>query len=194
MLGHDGVDSEEKEVSETVFRRVMAVRTGGGTERCHGIRHQGSYSVAHHTWGVLALLFILFPEDYPRLSPAILFHDVPEGWVGDIPAPTKAYDPSVKAACDRMERQIFARLDLPHDLDLPDEDRRKIKACDHLDLYFWAREQQAAGNQHAACVQRELESFFEQRPLLPPAHSLYLEARGRECVHDTDGLIQELCR
>lgn len=182
------ITTDEREL----FNRVMAVRTGGGTERCHGIRHQGSYNVGYHTWGVLALLYQLWPQHYARLSPAILFHDVPEGWVGDIPAPTKAYDPAVKRSCDRMERQIFDRLQLPHDLDMAPEDKHIVKACDQLELYLWAREQQAWGNSHAACVQRELESFWRQRPLPEPANSLFLIARVRPCTHDTDGLIQEL--
>src|SRR6185295_11629056 len=99
-------------VPNELFKRLVAIRTGGATERCHGIRHHGSYSVAQHTWGVLCLLYVLWPEDFARLAPAVMFHDVPEAWVGDIPAPTKKYNSSVKRACDEMEAFIFERLAL----------------------------------------------------------------------------------
>lgn len=178
----------------TPLERIIAIRTGGDTERCHGVRHQGSYSVAHHTWGVLALLYVLWPDDFPRLAAAALFHDVPEAWVGDIPAPTKKYNSAVKTACDDMERRIFARLNLPFDADLPTEDAAKVYSCDKLDLYLWAKEQVYSGNGHAACVVRELERFFEEKPLWGRAQTLYHEIRkGAVSVeHHTDGLIKEL--
>ena len=50
------------------LERITAIRTGGGVERCHGVRHQGSYSNAAHTWGVLVLLQVLWPNDFPRLA------------------------------------------------------------------------------------------------------------------------------
>ncbi len=179
----------------TPLQRLVAIRTGGATERCHGIRHHGSYSVAAHTWGVLALLYQLWPGDFGRLAAVVLFHDVPEAWMGDIPAPTKRYSLAVKAACDDMEYAIFKRLELPCDQDLPPEDARKVKACDYLDLYLWAKEQINWGNNHARCVVRELERFFEESPLPAPADRYLAEIRtGRPIEHATDGLIMELNR
>lgn len=174
------------------FKRLVAIRTGGGTERCHGIRHQGSYSVSQHTWGVLALLYVLWPEDFLRLAAVAMFHDVPEAWVGDIPAPTKKYSRAVKEACDKMEIKIFRRLKLPHDLGLSDADKTKLKACDRLDLYAWANEQVTSGNEHASCILRELDTFFQTEILPAPADEMYLEMKHTQMRHDTDGLIKEI--
>jgi 5'-deoxynucleotidase YfbR-like HD superfamily hydrolase len=172
--------------------RLMALRTGGGTERCHGIRHAGSYSVAAHTWGVLALLHQLWPEDFGRLAAVVTFHDLPEAWIGDIPAPTKRYNAAVKAACDAMDRKILDRLGLPSDQDLEPGDARKVKACDQLELYLWAREQVHAGNLHASCVVRELERYFRETPLPGAAEVLYLEIKHGSVEHATDRLIMEI--
>lgn len=179
------------------LRRVVAIRTGGGTERAHGVKHHGSYSVAEHTWGVLCLLFALYPDDYARISPFALFHDVPEAWVGDVPAPTKMYSVSVKIACDTLERAVHEWLRLPCDLDLGDEDRRILKACDHLELYLWTMEQVHGGNLHALCLMRELDRFFEERPLEGPAARLYNEmqmAGPAATERATDGVISMLAR
>lgn len=177
----------------TPYERLIAIRTGGSTERCHGVMHQGSYSVAAHTWGVLALLYVLWPDDWARIGPAAMFHDVPEAWVGDIPAPTKRYSAAVKVACNHMEALIFARLRLPADSALPPADAAKLKACDQLELYCWAKEQVYGGNGHAACVLRELDRFFLETPLPPEADALYQVLKnGPTCEHHTDGLIREI--
>ncbi len=176
----------------TLLERVIAIRTGGGVERCHGILHRGGYNVAAHTWGVLALLYTLWPEDFKRLAASVMFHDVPEAWAGDIPAPIKRYSPQVKNACDDLESEILIRLGLPNCDDLLALDRAKIKACDYLELYLWAREEMAAGNTHASCVARELERYFVETPLPPAARALYEEAKTGSVEHKTDGLIKDI--
>jgi len=178
-----------------IIRRVSDIRTGGDVERCHGIRHQTSYSVAKHTWGALALLYILFPEYYARLSPYLLFHDVAEAWVGDIPAPTKRFSSQVRDACETMERRVHELLEIPFDGDLAPEDQRVLKACDHLELYLWACEEQDAGNAHARCIADELTSYFRERPLAVPAQEIfeYIDQGGYHLMrHSTSGLIREI--
>lgn len=178
--------------SNVDFKRLVAIRTGGATERCHSIRHHGSYSVSQHTWGMMCLLYVLWPEDYPRLAAVAMFHDVPEAWVGDIPAPTKRYSKEVKQACDKLEVSIFRRLQLPHDMGLSEDDKAKLKACDHLELYAWANEQVTGGNAHASCILRELDRFFSETQLPSRAYQMYIEMCGNQMRHDTDGLIKEI--
>lgn len=176
----------------STFQRLVAARTGGATERCHGIRHSGSYPVSAHTWNVLVLLWLLWPEDFGRLSVPVMFHDVPEAWVGDIPAPTKRYNPAIKEACAEMEARIMRRLQLPWDEELPPEDRAKVKTCDLMELYMWAAEQVHGGNRHASCVVREVQRYFEE---VPPAHGavdLWDDMRRGNVEHATDRLVMEI--
>lgn len=179
----------------TKFERLMEIRTGGSVERCHGIVHQGSYSNAMHSWGVSMLMLLLWPQDFARLAVYCLTHDVPEAWVGDIPAPTKRYCGSLKIEVGVMESRLLRRLELPDPEDLSLEDKRKLKACDILELYIWAKEQLCAGNWHADCIRRELERFVEEEPLLEPAQKLYEELYlrpAKEFQHATDGHIHAL--
>lgn len=157
----------------TILERIRRIRLGGAVERCHTVRHVGSYSVAAHTWGVLVLLYVLWPEDFARLSPYVLFHDVPEGWVGDVPANVKADNLLVKSEFSNMESNILASLNLPDEAMLSNEDKAKLKACDHLELYFWVDEQSKLGNMYAVAVSNTLKGFFRKRALPAPADQLY---------------------
>lgn len=168
----------------TPLQRLVSIRMGGGVERCHTVRHLGSCSNAAHSWGVATIMYVLWPADFLRLAAYCIFHDVPEAWVGDIPAPAKKYDPTIKDATTRMEREIFNQLRLPNDNDLIGEDKAKLRACDSLELYFWAREQMTMGNMHAACVIRELEGFFVQEPLPAVAQQLLEELRVGSVEYD----------
>lgn len=172
--------------------RLVAIRTGGGTERCHGIRHRGSYSVAAHSWGVAVIMYLLWPGDFPRLAIYCVAHDVPEAWIGDVPATTKRYCPHVKEGLARLESAVLDRLGLPDDSLLDEGDRAKLRACDHLELYAWAREQVYEGNLHADCVRRELERFFEETPLPAEAQELFGALKVASVEHATDGLVREL--
>jgi len=179
----------------TPLERVIAIRTGGGTERAHGIRHHGSYSVASHTWGVLTLVYVLWgPEFFARVAAAVTFHDVPEAWVGDIPAPTKRYNMSVKLAVDQMDQAVLKRLDLltPY-VGLSLEDKARIKAADMLELYLWAAEEVAGGNRHAACLMRELIRYFGEQRMPDEFYPIWTElATGGSVEHASDGLIYEI--
>ena len=85
-------------------------------------------------------------------------------------------------------------MNLSNGAALPKEDRAKLKACDHLELYLWAREQTYGGNMHADCVRRELERFFLETPLPWVAHELYEVIKAGVTEYATDNLIKELNR
>lgn len=155
-------------------RRVVQARSGGRVERCHGLYHQGSYSNAMHQWGVAMLMHALWPEDFPRLALVCLSHDVPESWVGDIPAPTCRYA-NIKHKLDPIEAAINRDLGLPVESELDPEDFNKLKACDRLEFWMWSVEQVLMGNQMVIDGITEVERFFTESPgLLPgPAFELF---------------------
>ena len=145
------------------------------------------------------IMHCLWPEHFERLALVCLTHDNPEVWVGDVPATTKRYDPSVKAGLARLERIIFERLGLPVDEDLPPEDRERVKTCDLLELYMWAVEEVVGGNRHAECIVRQVQQFVDEVPLPSPADTLFEDLRERFASGDwrsleaaTDGLIREI--
>lgn len=132
--------------------QVLHSRGGGAVQRAHGIRHHGSYSVAEHSWGVSMLLYYLFRSDFKRLAVFAMVHDVPECLVGDMPSTAKE-----NCSDHEIENAINGEFGLPGLDEMSARERTILKICDRLDLYLWAREQQAMGNLYINEVVNNLE-------------------------------------
>jgi 5'-deoxynucleotidase YfbR-like HD superfamily hydrolase len=164
------------------LRRLVHIRAGGQVERCHGFRHFGTYQNSQHQWGVAMIMWTLWPEDFPRLGIHCLVHDVPEQWVGDIPANFKAAAPPELRIFEKMvERRILSDLGLPQDDSLSALDIQKIKNCDSLELYMWCQEQILLYGVHPVSeIIDQLDSFYNKSgkvQLLPEARALYDELK-----------------
>lgn len=184
------------------LRRISQIRAGGRTERCHGIPHQGSYCNAKHQWGVAMLMYVLWPDDFPRLGPICLTHDIPEAWLGDIPATTKRYARGVREVVAPLEDRIQRSLGLPEEGALDADDQEKFRSCDHLELYIWGLEQLLQGNMFVQEMVFELENFFSERPFrFREAAELYNELHAlrqadmlRQLLPLQARVVSELCR
>lgn len=155
-------------------RNIIQARSGGRVERCHGLFHVGSYSNATHQWGVAMLMWYIWPEDFPRLAIHCLTHDVPEAWVGDIPAPTGRYVPGLSTSLKAIETALNHKIGLPGEHDLNEEDFAKLKACDRLEFWLWSMEQvHLLGNKFAAEGLEEIERYFTEVKLPERADWVY---------------------
>lgn len=172
--------------------QLIQSRLGGAVERCHSIPHTGTYSVAAHSWGVAMLMHAIYPEDFPRLAIHCLSHDVPEGWVGDIPAPTMRYVPGLREALHRLEGDLNRSLGLPGEDELPPDDLAKLKACDRLELALWAREEMAKGNQYAGDCLKELQRYFSEQPLEARAAKFAVKLLALDPVPRQAGVVKAL--
>lgn len=156
---------------ETVNRAVQA-RLGGKVERCHNIPHHGSYSNAAHSWGVAMLLRHIWPEDTHLLIHALV-HDIPEGWVGDIPSPTLRNMPEFRSRLERAEGYLLGLLQLPDPFAfLSEEDLLKLKTADRLEFVMWCMEQTLLGNRYAEEALKEMHEFA-MKDLPPKADEFY---------------------
>lgn len=172
---------------------VIQSRLGGKVERCHNVPHVGSYSDAAHSWGVAMLMWYLWPEDFPRLGIYCLTHDVPEGLVGDVPAPTGRYVPGLKDSLTALETKVNRSLGLPPEAELDPEDYAKLKACDRLEFWLWCQEQLLLGNQMVLDGAEEMERYFDEVPLPDRAQRLYEALRERGARPRWAGAMKELC-
>lgn len=179
-------------LEDGVAVRIIQSRLGGKVERCHSIPHQGSYSNAAHSWGVAMLMWYLFPVDFPRLGIYCITHDVPEGWVGDVPATVMRYSPTVRPELAKLEKMISDDLRIPFEGDLSEEDHRKLKACDRLELYLYLCEQLCLGNVHAREPLRELDRYFTEQPLIEPAQTFWRTLQGMDPMPKQAGVVQDL--
>lgn len=172
---------------------IVQSRAGGRTERCHNIPHHGSYNVAAHSWGVAMLLYYIWPEDFPRLVIYCLAHDVPEAWVGDIPSPTLTYTPGLKSSIEQLEIAILHKIGLKSTTELPKEDQEKIRACDQLEFWLWAKEQQAHGNKYVQEAITEVERYFREEPLPELAQRVFFELfENVSLLPKQHGILKEL--
>jgi acyl carrier protein len=162
-------------MTSKLLENIIQTRCGGAVERCHGIRHLGSYSNAMHQWGVTHLLWALYPEDFGRLAQYTLFHDVGEAWFGDIPAPTMRYVPGIKEAIHKLESNACEAYGLPREDALSPEDHAKVKVCDRLELLLWCKEQILMGNRFAGECCAEIIKYMEATPMDDRATALFKE-------------------
>jgi hypothetical protein len=129
----------------STYTQILAARESAQVERCHTLPHIGSYTVGQHSYGALALLLLLHKSPSLDLIKAVAFHDLPERWLGDIPAPGKTG--AIAKAFQEAEAEIFEKLGLQ--FALTEDDKYWLKLVDVLDLWFWALEQFDMGNRCA---------------------------------------------
>ena len=173
-------------------QHIIQSRAGGASERCHGIRHLGSYNNAAHSWGVAMLMWHIWPEHFQRLSIYCITHDVPEAWSGDIPAPTMRYLPGLKGSLEHFDSALSRGCGCPPESDLTGDDYAMLKACDRLEFWLWCREQAALGNMFAGEGQREIERYFTEVPLPSKAQEVYEALCARTVVPVQAGIMKDI--
>lgn len=128
-------------------KKFLAIREGGQTQRCHTMQYIHPYNVAIHSYNALSLLLVLHPNPSVNLIKAVLWHDVPERWTGDVPSPAKWASTNLKEALDLLEQKILIALDISDAFQqLTKEELQWLTAVDLLELWVWGKEQFQLGN------------------------------------------------
>jgi hypothetical protein len=149
----------EKEM--TPVQKALAIREGGNTIRCHTQQYIGSYNVAMHSFNALSLLLLLYPGTVrSELVRAVLWHDVPERWTGDIPAPAKWASMSLKEVLVELEQKVLDRLGLSDLFNLTEQEHKWLWSVDLLELYMWGKDQVALGNNTVQGLLNRVEDLF----------------------------------
>jgi 5'-deoxynucleotidase YfbR-like HD superfamily hydrolase len=142
----------------SIYDSLRATREGGSVVRGHTIPQIGyRYTVGQHSYDVVSILLLLHPEPSMRLIRAALWHDVPERWVGDVPAPVKWNNPIIQEQLAREEKRVSDHFGLDSEHDLNPEDKSWLKGADMLDLRMWCHDQIALGNTEVIGTLRQLE-------------------------------------
>lgn len=130
------------------LNRLEAMRRGGKVKRLHTIRTINEHSVAEHTFNVIAILnqmYKLMGKPMPaHMYEAALYHDLPEQFTGDIPAPVKWGNPAIKDELDNLEADL--NREYGWETNLTDEEYGLLKLADYVDLYVSVREEVVMGN------------------------------------------------
>jgi len=156
---------------------VKAWREAGWTDRLHTVIKLRRYSIAEHSWNMVNLLQILFPEDVTlNLVLAIQHHDMPERWVGDIPYPSKRNltDGELGRLSAKAEAKVAEAIGLP-DIQLTPREGEILGLLDVLELVLWASEEIKMGNSHMEGTFRNGLAAVKSMPIVAELGSGFLQ-------------------
>lgn len=118
-------------------------RDAGQVKRYHVKRTHRTQTVAEHTFGMLMLVRQVDPHASKSLYNAILHHDLPELFTGDVPAPIKRAHPDLGSLMDSIEEGLTP---LYQDIALIPEEQVLLKWADRMELVMWCLEEVRMGN------------------------------------------------
>jgi hypothetical protein len=141
----------DEEVDLGVVRSevLMSLRMAGQVVRYHTWPMLRRETVAEHTWSVMRIYAQLFGvPDTPHVLMHILYHDVGEVQVGDIPFPVKRNNPDLKREMDRLEDDALSKMGVEYFILSPLEAWR-VKVCDIMDMLEAGVQEMMMGNRYA---------------------------------------------
>lgn len=110
----------------------------GLVQRYHTTPNAVPQNIAAHSWGVAMILLRLHPAPSHALICAALEHDLPEFFLGDMPAPAKWGNPELAVAYTEAELMVCLEHGWTHVEHLIDEDDKNwLRGADILELIFW---------------------------------------------------------
>lgn len=133
-----------------MLEHVMALRKGGNVRRYHIEQLIGEQTNATHSFHMAVLALALWPGCSVNLITAILYHDIPEGEVGDLPGPAKRRFPGLWDVLHDAEAQVRDQLGLQ--VKLAPGEETQFRIVDALEACFFGLEQHRLGN----CIGRVL--------------------------------------
>jgi hypothetical protein len=175
---------KDKKVTADIDR-VLALREGGQTKRCHTHPALTHYDVAQHCYNMVALLMVLHPKPSMELVTEIMTHDLAERWTGDLPAPVKWRERAFANEAALVEDAVLKNLGYNNQELLSEGDRAWLKALDSLELWLWAQHELYLGNQYMRGMIERLDLYFSTRSDIPePVAAFRLAYRHKRLEED----------
>jgi 5'-deoxynucleotidase YfbR-like HD superfamily hydrolase len=155
-------------------------RDAGAVKRYHVKRTHRVQTIAEHTFGMLMLVKQVTEgtaeyglQSRATLYEAIMHHDLPELFTGDIPAPIKRVHPELGPLMDSIEEELKP---LHRDFVLTSEEGALLKWADRMELVLWCLEEYRMGNTYA-------------KPTVARGLGWILAARLPECCRELTGEV-----
>lgn len=123
----------------------------GKTKRYHAWIVIQQQTVADHSFNVLRIYSQIWGPPSPEVTCFIVWHDMGEWVSGDPPYPSKARNPDLKEACDRIEKQAVASMG-GYEAAITEGERLRIKICDLVEMIEFAMIELLMGNKFALPV------------------------------------------
>lgn len=142
-------------------------RLAGRVLRYHTWPHIKEQSVAEHSWQLLRILCLIWPEVPAHVMKYVVDHDCGELTTGDAPFPVKRDNPVLAKEMNRVEQeglelQIEAGF-LAHSPLISEMERWAVKLAEFIEMWEWALEEQMMGNRFARLVASRCEAAIWER-------------------------------
>jgi 5'-deoxynucleotidase YfbR-like HD superfamily hydrolase len=174
---------------KTKQERVKFLREAADVQRLHVIRTIGEYSNAQHSFNMLAMLRVLWPDAPVSLVWAILEHDIPERIIGDVPSPSlrNVFSESAEAV-EAEECAVLDQVFPEYTCSISLEESKWLKALDLFELYLYAKDQFMLGNRNLETMRMAIEDRFKRDAAkIPPAIlNLYHECKNSDWTYLPD--------
>lgn len=129
------------------------MRFAGLVKRYHTWPVLREQTNAEHTWHVIRIYDKLFGLPSIDAIRFMMYHDVGEIGPGDAPFPSKRNNPDLKAAHDRVEHETrVALLGGYADIPVTEQELRRIKICDLVEMWEYGMEEYLKGNNLAVPI------------------------------------------
>lgn len=134
---------------------------------------------------MLLLLDVLYPCDPSyALVRAILYHDTHERWIGDMPGPVRKRFPYYGETKKQAAAEAEEILGLPGDTLLTIDEKRWLKALDHLDFMLWCDDQIAMGNLNPEPARAGTRRWFDNNEVPKEVMSFILQYHWKRTSED----------
>ena len=145
--------------------KLFAAREAGQVKRFHTFPTITQQTVGEHTFNMLCMLFQFCVEvrrqvPSTNLIQAVMYHDIGERWVGDVPATARWHNEEFKSVVDNYEEKL--RNKMGFSVQLTDEETRILKFLDSLDCLLWAVHEENLGNKYASEIQKRCLGALDQ--------------------------------
>ncbi len=144
---------------EELLKRVDFIRKGGNTKRYHTINTINENTVAHHSFGVAWMIWMIGVPTVNLLM-AALAHDLAEQVTGDISSPTKRRFPELASMVQLMEDEVLDSHNMFYQLN--EEEARTLKMADRMDGMLFCTNEFELGNRAIIEVYNRYVSYVAE--------------------------------
>lgn len=169
-------------------------RDAGQVKRYHTKRTHRMQTIADHTFGMLMLVKQVDAHCSKGLYNAILHHDLPELFTGDVPGPIKRAHPDLGPLMDSIEEGLAP---LYIETSLVPEEEALLKWADRMELVLWCLEEVKMGNRGCAeTVAKGLGWILAGRvpECAKPLTDEVVAEAASFCIHPQKGAELEMTR
>jgi 5'-deoxynucleotidase YfbR-like HD superfamily hydrolase len=147
----------------------LDTRLSGQLKRYHTWPIIGQQTVAEHCWQILRIYLSVVDKIDSHMVQHIMFHDIGETFIGDLPYPVKSENPKLKEQLDPMElNSQLMQLDYWgtfRSVMLTEQDRVLFKQIELTEMAEFGLDQLCLGNSHAFIIaDRCLRVVYHSEP------------------------------